>query len=57
MEKVQKKVGRPPMNDVSKTVYLTIRVTDAQKQEIKNLAEKKGMSITELVMAGIQSQK
>lgn len=56
MEKVRK-VGRPPMNDVSKTVYLTIRVTDAQKQEIKNLAEKKGMSITELVMAGIQNQK
>lgn len=45
------------MNDVSKTVYLTIRVTEAQKQEIKNLAEKKGMSITELVMAGIQNQK
>ena len=57
MEKVQKKAGRPPLNEVSKTVFLTIRVTDTQKQEIKSLAEKKGMSITELVMAGIQNQK
>ena len=57
MEKVRKKVGRPPMNDVSKTVYLTIRVTEAQKQEIKSLAEKKGMSVTELVMTGIETQK
>ena len=57
MEKVRKKMGRPPLNETSKTAYLTIRVTEAQKQEMKNLAKKKGLSITELVLKGIQSQK
>ena len=49
MEKVQKKMGRPPIEN-AKNERIAIRVTSEQKNAIQILAEKKGLTVSELIL-------
>ena len=53
MEKVQKKMGRPPIKN-ARTDKITVRVTPQEKAKIIKLAEKKGLTISELVLSKLK---
>lgn len=51
MEKVQKKkMGRPLTANSTRDKTLTIRVNDEQRNALKELAEKKGLTVSELIL-------
>ncbi|EDP10932.1 hypothetical protein EUBDOL_01531 [Amedibacillus dolichus DSM 3991] len=52
----KKKVGRPPI-DNARTERMAFRVTKEEKEELKTLAQKKGLTITELILQGIEKMK
>lgn len=52
----KKKMGRPPIEN-ARTERIHFRVTKQEKEELKELAKEKGLSITELVLAGIKKMK
>lgn len=52
----KKKMGRPPL-DNARTERMHFRVTKEEKAELKSLAEKKGLTITELILQGIEKMK
>lgn len=47
------RTGRPPLQDVSRTEKLNIRLTKAEKQDIENCAEQLQLSRTDTIMKGI----
>ena len=47
------RTGRPPLQDVSRTEKLNIRLTEAEKQDIENCAEQLHLSRTDTIMKGI----
>ncbi len=51
-----KKMGRPPIEN-ARTERVHFRVTKQEKEELKELAKEKGLSITELVLEGIKKMK
>lgn len=51
-----KKMGRPPL-DIARTERIYVRVTKEEKEVIKSLASKKGLSISELILKGIEKMK
>lgn len=51
MEKVQKKkMGRPLTANSTRDKTLTIRVNDEQRNALKELAKKKGLTVSELIL-------
>lgn len=52
----QKKIGRPPIQN-ARTERMHFRVTKEEKEELKLLAQKKGLTITELILQGIEKMK
>lgn len=52
----QKKIGRPPVKD-PRTERLHFRVTVKEKEEIKKIAKRKGLTITELILEGIKKMQ
>ncbi|MCR0180979.1 CopG family transcriptional regulator [[Clostridium] innocuum] len=52
----KKKMGRPPIEN-ARTERMHFRVTKDEKQTLKELAQKKGLTITELILAGIEKMK
>lgn len=51
-----KKMGRPPIEN-ARTERMHFRVTKDEKEALKELAEKKGLTITELILQGIEKMK
>ena len=50
-----KKVGRPALpNDEKKTSYIRVRVTQEKREKIKALAETKGLTVSDLILLGIE---
>lgn len=47
------RTGRPPINDVSRTEKLNIRLTKKEKDRIDKCAEALGISRTDTIMKGI----
>lgn len=47
------RTGRPPMQDVSRTEKLNIRLTKKEKLDIEYCSEKLGISRTDTIMKGI----
>lgn len=47
------RTGRPPINDVSRTEKLNIRLTKKEKDRIGKCAEVLGISRTDTIMKGI----
>ena len=47
------RTGRPPKAEASRNVSLNIRLTEAEAKEIKECAEKLGVSRTDAIMQGI----
>lgn len=52
----KKKIGRPPIEN-ARTERMHFRVTKDEKAELKELAQKKGLTITELILQGIEKMK
>ena len=53
-----KKVGRPALpNDEKKTSYIRVRVTQDNREKIKALAETKGLTVSDLILLGIECLK
>lgn len=52
-----KKMGRPSIGDNARTERMAFRVTKEEKKELKDLAKKKGLTITELILTGINKMK
>ena len=48
------KTGRPPKAESSRNVNLNIRLTEAEANEVKECAEKLGVSRTDAIMRGIR---
>lgn len=55
-EKKETKMGRPK-TDNPKTERLFIRVTKQQKEKIFKIAEKKGKTVTDLILDAIDKTK
>ena len=51
-----KKMGRPPAKD-PKTTVIQIRVSPKQKEEIRGIAQRLKMSISELILYSIRKLK
>jgi hypothetical protein len=47
------KTGRPPKAESSRKVNLNIRLTEVEAKEVKECAEKLGVSRTDAIMRGI----
>lgn len=47
------RTGRPPLQDVSRTEKLNIRLTKAEKQDIEDCAGQLKLSRTDTIMKGI----
>ena len=47
------RTGRPPKAEASRNVSLNIRLTEAEAKEIKECAEKLGVSRTDAIMQGV----
>lgn len=47
------RTGRPPLQDVSRTEKLNIRLTKTEKQDIEDCAEQLKLSRTDTIMKGI----
>lgn len=47
------RTGRPPLQEVSRTEKLNIRLTKKEKQDIENCAEQLRLSRTDTIMKGI----
>jgi len=53
-----KKVGRPALpNDEKKTSYIRVRVTQEKREKIKALAEAKSLTVSDLILLGIECLK
>lgn len=52
----KKRIGRPPIQN-ARTERMHFRVTKEEKEALKQLAEKKGLTITELILKGIERMK
>lgn len=50
MEKAQKKMGRPPIEN-AKTERLVVRVTPKEKKFFQDLAKEKGLTVSELILS------
>nr|UVX54374.1 MAG: Transcriptional regulator, RHH-like, CopG [Bacteriophage sp.] len=53
VNKMSPRTGRPPINDVSRTEKLNIRLTKKEKDRIDKCAEVLGISRTDTIMKGI----
>lgn len=51
-----RRMGRPPVQN-ARTERMHFRVTPEEKKKLKELAEKKGLTITELILKGIEKMK
>ncbi len=50
-----KKVGRPALpSDEKKTSYIRVRVTQDKREQIKALAESEGLTVSNLILLGIE---
>jgi 16S rRNA U516 pseudouridylate synthase RsuA-like enzyme len=50
-----KKVGRPALpKDEKKTSYIRVRVTQGKRDKIKALAKIKGLTVSDLILLGIE---
>lgn len=51
MEKVQNKVGRPQKSpsEGARNKWINIRVTESQRNQLKAIAEEKGLTVAELI--------
>ena len=47
------RTGRPPLQEVSRTEKLNIRLTKQEKEEIECCSEKLNLSRTDVIMKGI----
>lgn len=47
------RTGRPPLQDVSRTEKLNIRLTKQEKQDIEYFSEKLNLSRTDTIIKGI----
>lgn len=56
MSDSKKKMGRPPLEN-AKTVRIQFRVTEKERDELKKLAKKKGLTVTELILNAIEKIK
>jgi uncharacterized protein (DUF1778 family) len=53
-----KKAGRPALpNNEKKTSYIRVRVTQEKREKIKALAETKGLTVSDLILLGIECLK
>jgi len=53
-----KKVGRPALpKDEKKTSYIRVRVTHEKRDKIKVLAKIKGLTVSDLILLGIECLK
>lgn len=52
----KKKMGRPPIEN-ARTERMHFRVTKEEKQALKELAQKKGLTLTDLILKGIEKMK
>ena len=48
------RTGRPPKSGMSRKVNLNLRLTEEEAKEIKECAEKLGISRTDAIMTGIR---
>ncbi len=52
-KQMSSRTGRPPLQDVSRTEKLNIRLTKAEKQDIEDCAKQLQISRTDTIMKGI----
>lgn len=52
----KRKMGRPPIKN-ARTERMHFRVTKEEKEELHKLAKEKGLTITELILKGIDKMK
>lgn len=52
-----KRMGRPPKGDVARTVALTLRLTPAERAELDEAAEHRGLTVTDFVVAAMRAYR
>lgn len=57
VDRLSPRTGRPPLQDVSRTEKLNIRLTKKEKEDIEYCSENLNLSRTDTIMKGIELVK